>query len=172
MKRLAAILLRVATAGSLVLCVAACALWALSEARPSGVGRELVVRGGGLRSADGRVEVWRGIDPWTFMDSADPYRPPHAVLGALGIGHAAWTWHTSPGGFLSRGVRFHLALPAVLTAVLPVAAVLRRLVRRARAGSAAGRRRSGLCGRCGYDLRASAGRCPECGTVAPGTGDA
>lgn len=64
---------------------------------------------------------------------------------------------SSPSSFSCRG-RTAIALGAVpwLTLVLPVL-VLRRL-------RAARRSKCGLCASCGYDLRASKDRCPECGS--------
>jgi hypothetical protein len=52
-------------------------------------------------------------------------------------------------------------LPLWLSAAPPAWWVLRR--RRERL-----RRKAGLCARCGYDVRATPGRCPECGTVGAG----
>jgi hypothetical protein len=57
-----------------------------------------------------------------------------------------------------RGVTFPHWVAVLATALLPALAGRRaRLARR--------RRRLGLCMRCGYDLRATRGQCPECGTV-------
>ncbi|HEX4795096.1 MAG TPA: hypothetical protein VH370_14980 [Humisphaera sp.] len=50
---------------------------------------------------------------------------------------------------------------SLATAMLPAQRLSAwRVARRARQ-----RKRLGLCTRCGYDLRASSGRCPECGAI-------
>jgi hypothetical protein len=52
-------------------------------------------------------------------------------------------------------VRFMLMVPCCLWSVLIWTDGFRRIERQ----------RKGLCGECGYDLRGSRDRCPECGTL-------
>ena len=62
-----------------------------------------------------------------------------------------------------HGSLWNLAVPywfLVSATLLPPAAHLARLRRLRRL------HRPGLCERCGYDLRATPGRCPECGALA------
>jgi hypothetical protein len=60
--------------------------------------------------------------------------------------------------------RWSVPYPALVaaSAALPLAHLTARLVR---AGRARRRADSGLCPACGYDLRATPDRCPECGTI-------
>ena len=84
---------------------------------------------------------------WTGWRSRVPVQPYHKSYANVG-------WSVR-----SRGVEIHYWLVALLTAVLPASAA-RGIINRWR------RRAPGLCRRCGYDLRATPGRCPECGTEA------
>jgi hypothetical protein len=75
------------------------------------------------------------------------------------------------GGWGEDGsILWNLSVPywmlATVTAI-PLPVGIWAWLRRGRARRAV---RLGLCRRCGYDLRASPGRCPECGTAATGAG--
>ena len=57
----------------------------------------------------------------------------------------------------TRGLSFHFWCPTLLFALAPAVWLLRRLLRHRRHSA-------NLCPTCGYDLRATPDRCPECGT--------
>lgn len=143
-----------------------------------------------LSSADGRIRVARcrydsiGDDPfpgWTNglahessdLDAGLPARPlfsgdareqvrygPDALL-ITQENHSPRTLRDHRERVVTMSVSLWLAIPAL--AILPTWWLLRhpRRTRRDRAAN-------GLCLHCGYDLRATPGRCPECGVPATG----
>jgi hypothetical protein len=185
MKRLLRILLHATTAMSLLLFVVTMILWArsywmtdhlwLSPRR--GVHYDVSSRPGLIlisRSAlTGRTSdiysdsLDRGPG-WSFESSALPKTPvsPFTPEGS----HPAWQWlgfdhlayAQSGRSYGSRTFR-RIIFPTwsvALVSALPSIPLLVRIVRRKKWGSA------GRCPACGYDLRATPDRCPECGTTA------
>ena len=85
---------------------------------------------------------------------------PDRVIGMFGYGVMNSTT-ALPGTYFAIVVPYWLL--ALLSAVPLILTGFRYRLRRA-----ARRIAAGLCPTCAYDLRASPGRCPECGAVAPG----
>ena len=181
--------LNVLTALSLLLCVAVVALWVRSYWRFDTVGKSALsmetltgaarvfgsVRGrlwmtrthGALEHEDAAYEheanVRRrreGVDPSAWQYSHGP-----ADRLKLAPGADAFHWIRKQTATRSGGASYELsvrvphAFLTALAAVAPAAWLLNW--RRARM-----RGRHGLCPRCGYDLRATPDKCPECGTPA------
>ena len=174
MKRLARILLNATTILSLLLCLAFAGLWVLGHwrwdvlygvqsGRAGAPSRFIHVISGG-----GGVAVFVGAHAPGEVPPGTPGQWHYLSGPDVGIAYAS---HMSPGGrrFHHRwardangsvvaGVVFPAWAAAAALALLP-AGRLTLAIRRRR------RKRDGHCKHCGYDLRATPERCPECGMV-------
>ena len=168
------------TALSLLLCVAVVALWV----------RTYWVRDRVFSEQIGHVQDRPVFTSWCMEANrgrvcVDFYRnkvttkPPDQPVPGFDTRWTRLAWPSQPGapawpgtlgfwfdakadgrGYRARAAIMPLWLPAVLFAALPAWRYIRRDRRLARLG------RLRLCTQCGYDLRATPDRCPECGTMA------
>jgi hypothetical protein len=157
-----------AAAASSALCVALIALWLRAQ-----FGDALWVR------VVGHSLVLYGADGPTSLSAPDYFFDPTPGEGAVYEGPSGLLRLLRGGRLTARrsgfaGVEVYadaasatptfrvvvvpVAYPIALTAALPVAWLASRVRRRRRAAH-------GHCPACGYDLRATPDRCPECGTV-------
>jgi hypothetical protein len=167
-------LLNLLTVLSLMLCVAVCVLWVRSHWTSDLFHLRTRDRFFYASTYRGRLKAgtWlrRDHDPSSLVSGYHPfpvwhYDPIWAKRQSVPHPHLlGFHYWPAPGGSIASAREFAIpaALPLALGAAAPAAWLQRRVRRR-------GRRRSGLCPACGYDLRATPGRCPECGTVAPET---
>jgi len=147
-----------AAAMSLVLCVATAVQWARSYWVSESCYRDDGTRGYEVRAGQGSVSfstIVRKVartsgTKWGFHRQS----PVYPLLGGDG---RVWHMRYQSETFRFSGIILPYALIVAPLSILPVAWLL--VGRRARRRTAAGR-----CHACGYDLRASPDRCPECGT--------
>jgi hypothetical protein len=115
-----------------------------------------------LYSSSGFCQM--GLDMWRYdhpQRSSDwTWRTSHNRINTV---RSAWIlsgwWKQSRNRqTFSTSIQFSYAFVIVLSSVPPLTSMLvRRWQRR--------RQRAGFCPACGYDLRATPDRCPECGAV-------
>lgn len=151
----------------LVLCLATVAVWEESHSQmtrwayhtiPSRKGDLRILR---IKSNNGSIDIsvsQARASPGAEIDTGWASGPPHANLGQRFCGFG---WRMGPDyKFLLVpywAILSVLAVPPLIAASLRY----RELIRRDRV-------RRHLCEHCGYDLRATPDRCPECGTEASG----
>jgi hypothetical protein len=166
-------LLYAASALSLLLCVATVALWVRSRLRSDHITLSWrnhdgdALRSLSVESFEGRLavsrETWqRGGPAGRNVDRSvgeKSYLSVHAAEMRFDVAGLRW------GGYDDRvAARDGWVLVVPFWAVVVPIALLTGLALRAR-WSAGQRSRAGLCPACGYDLRATPDRCPECGTA-------
>lgn len=143
-------LLKFLSSALLLLCAATCVLWARNTGQGGeGVGMSLPPIAFGVFVQDGKV--WAGFER---------YHGPKIGLLWVSKDHMIWSATSSALGFgvMKESKDTFLEAPCwfviVVTAALGVWGIRRGQNRAA-----------GSCYQCGYDMRATPARCPECGTI-------
>jgi hypothetical protein len=180
--------LNLLTVLSLLLCLAVCVLWARSYWVQHVLVWEVSDRGDSARShvfrlttCLGKIGLTRFDGPRDIIIGAEPewqpgvraVRPPtrgevdarmdgRPLKGWARIAHRAGFGVTSMRNSAMPFYCVHAYAacwaPATIAALLPAGRLLRLTWRRRT-------QRPGLCIRCGYDLRATPDKCPECGAI-------
>jgi hypothetical protein len=168
-------LLPLCSAVSLLLFAATCALWVRSDwagdyvswGDKRGLGGAITGRGDVMVYGEWVVEDGVEMGEWAWglkRESREPtdlgkMRPAYMQSHVDGFG---FRYETGRRGEQVRNVEVYVPLwtLALASSVLPAARLLRRVSR-------ARRLVRGRCCSCGYDLRATPQRCPECGAIAP-----
>ena len=94
--------------------------------------------------------------------------PDARFITTLATSAAAWFCVAFVGNALFDHPTWELVVGWLVLCPLPWVVLLAWKVRSVRADRRSRRLARGLCLRCGYDLRATPGRCPECGVAAAG----
>src|SRR4051812_795079 len=166
-RRFPRILLNLATAVSLVLCVATVVLAVRSFSRAYGIvwwrvdgNGSLYLVSGDLRwhtSAGPDSQHYRGDE--TYFAAVEPYPMWTPYRGSPTFRFAGVRYYRWPNGPVTdREVILPLWLAIAAWSLVPLVRIYRSFPGRRRAGG-------GRCPACGYDLRATPDRCPECGAL-------
>jgi hypothetical protein len=171
---MARLLVNLLAALSLAVCLFALAVWARG-----------VTWGGGFEVRVNGTAYQLGWPVGRILFSRAPAAGPDPPGGYQLVGHPRvdldlsyrrWNAPRSPAveyhsfagfGWLRDGGTRAVFLPAWFAAAAAVALPSWWFPRQRRRRRTVARLRRGLCVHCGYDLRASPGRCPECGSAAP-----
>lgn len=130
-------------------------LWALDDTdQPGDAGGQGAAGSSSLAGFSGESEAG-AVEPYGF----------NLRMGSRPVwGFAGLHFLRRDTPFVERALLVPFWLPACLFAVLPAVRGYRAVVRFRRWRR---RAREGCCPACGYDLRATPDRCPECGAVPP-----
>ena len=173
-------LLNLLTVGSLLLCVAVCVLWVRSY-RVTDVlvvtwpnGRAIFQTGrGGLGGAVALGGDFSGEVGVSLRRVTPTRHRLHALAEIYQVSEQPTWWAGGGGGYVIGGLRspprsyYAVVVPCWLVAGAALCPTVLHVLRRTR------RQEQGhACPACGYDVRATPDRCPECGTVAAGTASA